>query len=85
MWAAPGAPELHRLPLSRRRLQRCLDCAGSSRPVRSVSIERSPFCRDSAKFRPIAMASPTDFIDVVSSASVPGNFSNVKRGIFVTT
>ena len=48
-------------------------------------MERRPFCRDSGHVRPMAMASPTDFIDVVSNASVPGNFSNVKRGILVTT
>ena len=46
---------------------------------------RRPFCRASAKERPIAIASPTDFIEVVSSAGVPGNFSKVKRGIFTTT
>ena len=34
--------------------------------------------------RPIAIASPTDFIAVVSVGSAPGNFSNAKRGIFVT-
>ena len=37
------------------------------------------------KARPIAIASPTDFIEVVSSGSAPGNFSKVKRGILVTT
>ena len=47
--------------------------------------ERGAFWTDSAKLRPIDIASPTDFIDVVSSAGVPGNFSKVKRGIFVTT
>ncbi len=57
----------------------------SLRPVRPVSIERRAFCSDSAKLRPMAMASPTDFIEVVSSGSVPGNFSKVKRGILVTT
>jgi len=31
------------------------------------------------------MASPTDFIEVDSLASDPGNFSKVKRGILVTT
>ena len=50
-----------------------------------VSIERSAFCTDSAKLRPIAIASPTDFIEVVSSGSAPGNFSKVKRGILMTT
>ena len=57
----------------------------SSRPVRPVSIERSAFCSDSWKVRPIAIASPTDFIGVVSSGSAPGNFSKVKRGILITT
>ena len=33
----------------------------------------------------MAMASPTDFICVVSRSFDPGNFSNVKRGTFVTT
>ena len=54
-------------------------------PVSPVSIERSAFCSDSWNVRPIDIASPTDFIWVLSSASVPGNFSNVKRGILVTT
>jgi len=35
--------------------------------------------------RPIAITSPTDFIDVVSVRSAPGNFSTAKRGILVTT
>jgi hypothetical protein len=35
--------------------------------------------------RPIAIASPTDFIEVVSVVSAPGNFSKAKRGILVTT
>jgi hypothetical protein len=56
----------------------------SSKPVRPVSIERNAFCTDSAKLRPIDIASPTDFIDVVNSGSVPGNFSKVNRGILVT-
>ena len=45
----------------------------------------SAFCSDSWKVRPIAMASPTDFICVVRRVFAPGNFSNVKRGILVTT
>ena len=46
---------------------------------------RSPFCSASAKLRPMAIASPTDFMLVVSFAGVPGNFSKVKRGTFTTT
>ena len=57
----------------------------SFRPVRPVSIERSAFCSDSWKVRPIDIASPTLFIEVVSRASAPGNFSKAKRGILVTT
>ena len=57
----------------------------SLRPVRPVSIERSAFCSDSWKVRPIDIASPTLFIEVVSIGSAPGNFSKAKRGILVTT
>ncbi len=39
----------------------------------------------SAKVRPIAITSPTDFIEVVRIGSAPGNFSKAKRGILVTT
>ena len=35
--------------------------------------------------RPIAIASPTDFICVVSVRSAFGNFSNVQRGTLTTT
>jgi hypothetical protein len=37
------------------------------------------------KVRPTAIASPTDFICVVSVGSASGNFSKLKRGTFVTT
>ena len=56
----------------------------SSRPESPVSRERKAFCSDSAKLRPIAIDSPTDFIAVVSVGSAPGNFSKAKRGILVT-
>ena len=38
-----------------------------------------------AAFLPMAMASPTDFIWVVSTGEDPGNFSKANLGIFVTT
>ena len=57
----------------------------SSKPVSPVSIEASAFCIDSWKVRPMAIASPTDFMAVVRFGSDPGNFSNAKRGILVTT
>ncbi len=37
------------------------------------------------KLRPIAIASPTDFMCVVSTGSADGNFSNANRGTFTTT
>ncbi len=49
------------------------------------SSERSAFCSASVKFRPIAMASPTDFMVVVSVESAEGNFSKAKRGALTTT
>jgi hypothetical protein len=44
----------------------------SSRPVSPVSRLRSAFCSDSWKVRPMAIASPTDFIEVVSTGSARG-------------
>jgi len=58
---------------------------GDSKPAWPISRLRSDFWRLSLKVRPIAITSPTDFIWVVSVLSTPGNFSKVKRGIFVTT
>ena len=37
------------------------------------------------KVRPMAIASPTDCMEVWSAPSAPGNFSNAKRGHFTTT
>ena len=54
-------------------------------PAWPVSRERRAFWNDSSKQRPIAIASPTDFIEVVSTGVLPRNFSKAKRGIFVTT
>ena len=51
----------------------------------SSSRDRIAFANDSRKVRPIAIASPTDFMWVVSSPSAPGNFSKAKRGTLVTT
>ena len=54
----------------------------SSRPVRPVSSERSAFCSDSWKVRPMAMASPTDFIAVVSAVVGAGEFLEGKARDF---
>jgi hypothetical protein len=51
----------------------------------SYSVDRSAFNSDSSKVRPIAMASPVDFIAVPSVKSVSGNLSIGHRGILVTT
>lgn len=54
--------------------------------ARQAGLEGAqPLLQRPAKQRPIAIASPTDFIDVVRLGSAPGNFSKVKRGILVTT
>lgn len=50
-----------------------------------VSSERSTLPSASEKLRPMDIASPTDFMVVVSVGSAPGNFSNAKRGAFTTT
>jgi hypothetical protein len=55
------------------------------KPAALVSIERIALLSASAKLRPRLIASPTDFIVVVSSGSAPGNFSNANLGIFTTT
>lgn len=49
------------------------------------SRERRAFCSASVKLRPIAMASPTDFMVVVRVESACGNFSKAKRGALTTT
>ena len=59
--------------------------APTTQPARPASSARSPFWNASLKVRPIAMASPTDFIWVVSRKSAVGNFSNANRGAFTTT
>ena len=55
------------------------------RTTPSSSRLRMALPQASQKLRPMPIASPTDFICVVSSASAPGNFSNAKRGSFTTT
>ena len=59
--------------------------AGPEAAAAPVSVERIALCSASAKLRPIAMASPTLFIVVVSGGSAPGNFSKANRGILTTT
>ncbi len=49
------------------------------------SSERRALFSASGKLRPSAMASPTDFMVVVSVASADGNFSKAKRGTLTTT
>ena len=57
----------------------------NSRPLRPSSSDRTPFMKASLNVRPMAIASPTDFICVVSVRSACGNFSKFHRGILTTT
>ena len=50
-----------------------------------ISSERIALPSASGNVRPIAIASPTDFIWIVSRLSARGNFSKVQRGILTTT
>ncbi len=54
-------------------------------PHSFVSTERMALFNASVKLRPSDIASPTDFIVVVSSGSAAGNFSKAKRGTLTTT
>jgi hypothetical protein len=54
-------------------------------PARPVSRLRIAFWIASLKVRPMLMASPTDFICVVSTGFAPGNFSKAQRGVLTTT
>ena len=50
-----------------------------------LSSDRKAFCSASGKLRPMAIASPTLFMWVVSVVSAPGNFSNANLGTLTTT
>jgi hypothetical protein len=53
---------------------------------RALLLERAQrLLQRLGEVRPIAIASPTDFIVVVSVGSAAGNFSNAKRGTLTTT
>ena len=95
--AEPHRLRDHEQPVRRRRAERGADdvlVVALAEPVDrdlveagEAGLERAQrlLQRLSWKVRPIAIASPTDFIEVVSTRSAPGNFSNAKRGILVTT
>ena len=75
-------------PRARRPCRRPSGSRGSPPRRGRTSLSRSntaPFAAIPRRSARLAIASPTDFIDVVSVASAPGNFSKVKRGILVTT
>ena len=55
------------------------------KPAALVSMDRSALPSASTKLRPSDMASPTDFMVVVSVGSAPGNFSKANLGTFTTT
>ncbi len=56
-----------------------------SKGAAGLSRLRNAFWSASVKLRPIAIASPTDFMWVVSTGSAVGNFSKANRGTFTTT
>ena len=60
-------------------------CLCQSNGACLLSSERSAFCSASVKLRPMAIASPTDFMCVVSVGSASGNFSKANRGTLTTT
>jgi hypothetical protein len=64
---------------------RALAVASGSPRLPLRSMERSAFWSASVKLRPMAIASPTDFIVVVSVSSAAGNFSKANRGTLTTT
>ncbi len=53
-------------------------------PCVPVSSDRKPFCKASLNVLPMAIASPTDFIETVSVSSAPLNFSKVNLGTLTT-
>ena len=59
--------------------------AAASCPASGASSDLTAFKYACLNVRPIAIASPTDFICVPRRLSAPGNFSNVKRGTLTTT
>ncbi len=85
MRSAFGVPSFVLIVASSGRLVAAQLAATAETTRAPISSERRAFCSDSLKVRPIAIASPTDFIAEVSVGSASGNFSKVKRGIFVTT
>ncbi len=60
-----------------------IEASSSPASVPSISISSKPERPVSSP--PMAMTSPTDFIEVLRSGSEPGYFSKAKRGILVTT
>ena len=76
------------LPVGRRQALAQLHRVGHPLLARAIepssSSEAIPFISASRKVPPIAITSPTDFIEVPSVGGAPGNFSNAQRGILTT-
>ena len=84
----PHAPIVrHGQPLAQRRIVFVVEVGlgPKSSPLFPSSSDLTPFMNASLKVRPMAIASPTDFIWVVSVRSACGNFSKFQRGILTTT
>ena len=86
-WTRTIRPSVGRLEASR--WSRRTSPAGTSpsqwKVLPDFSRLRSAFCRASVNERPMAIASPTDFIVVVRVSSAAGNFSKANRGALTTT
>ena len=55
------------------------------KPANDGSIERMAFCSVSSNVLPMAMTSPTDFIDEPRAVDTRVNFLRSHRGILTTT
>ena len=67
------------------RAQQLVEVGAVEAGTLSSSRERIALANACWKVRPIAIASPTDFMCVVELGSAPGNFSNANRGHLTTT
>ena len=84
--AAKTANRRSQLGVERRRRSRTGSDIRRSRDagLPSSSSAESPFISASLKVAPIAITSPTDFIEVPRVGGASGNFSKAQRGIFTT-
>ncbi len=73
------------VPARASRLARSPGGSAQENGASRLSSERSALLSASVKLRPIAIASPTDFMCVDSRGSAAGNFSKANLGTLTTT